>query len=67
MGPLQFVRQYSFLAIAILVAFIWIVLLPKAYGIEVNLTMDEANKALASGRESMEKAEQVEDVFFRSP
>ena len=62
MSTLEFARQNSFLAVILLVIFIWIVPLPPAYGIDVNLTMDEANKALSSGRESMEKAEQVEDV-----
>jgi hypothetical protein len=47
---------------AFVVAFNGLGPLPKAYGIEVNLTMEEANTALASGRESMEKAEQVKDV-----
>jgi len=32
------------------------------YGIDVNLTMEEAKKALAHGRESMEKANDVKDV-----
>lgn len=62
MGSSQSVRQYYLLAIAILVAYNWIGTLPTAYGIDVDLTMEEAEKVLASGRESMEKAEQVKDV-----
>ncbi len=33
-----------------------------AYGIDVKLTMEEANKALAAGREPMEKANTAEEV-----
>ena len=62
MGSSRSVRQYYLLAIAIMVGYLWIGSQPKAYGIDVNLTMEEATKALASGRESMEKAEQVTDV-----
>ena len=62
MGSQRSLRQYYLLAIAFVVAFNWLGPLPKAYGIEVNLTMEEANTALAGGRESMEKAEQVQDV-----
>lgn len=62
MGSPQHKRQYHLLAIAILVAYNWVGILPSAYGIDVDLTMEEANKALTRGRESMEKAEQVEDV-----
>jgi hypothetical protein len=62
MGSPLFGRQHYFMPIVIAVACLWIGTLPKAYGIDVDLTMDEATKALASGRESMEKAEQVQDV-----
>lgn len=62
MGFPRSLQQYYLLAIAILIAWNWCGPLPKVYGIEVDLTMEEANKALASGRESMEKAEEVKDV-----
>ena len=62
MGSPQSIRQYYLLAVAILVTYSWQGPMPNAYGIDVNLTMEEANKALDSGRESMEKAEEVKDV-----
>lgn len=40
----------------------WAITVPQASAIDVKLSMDEANEALAAGRESMEKAEKVEDV-----
>ena len=62
MGSRQFVRQSFYLAISLIVSYLWTLALPMAYAIDVNLTLDQANKALAMGRESMEKAEQVKDV-----
>jgi hypothetical protein len=62
MGSPRSVRQYYLLVIAILVAYNWLGTQPKAFGIDVDITMEEANNALSSGRESMEKAEQVKDV-----
>ena len=62
MGSPQFAPRHYLLAIAFGMAAIWLSPAPKAYGIDVSLTMEEANKALASGRESMEKAEEVKDV-----
>ena len=62
MGSPRSIRQNYLLAIVFLLVYTGLGTLPPAYGIDVNLTMDEAKKALANGRESMEKAEQVKDV-----
>ncbi|MCA9470642.1 MAG: hypothetical protein MRJ96_03885 [Nitrospirales bacterium] len=42
--------------------FTWDSLSRYAYAIDVDLTMEQAKQALSHGRESMEKAENVEDV-----
>ncbi|MDX1411055.1 MAG: hypothetical protein R3351_02780 [Nitrospirales bacterium] len=62
MGSPRSIRRYYLLVITILVAYNWLGTQPEALGIDVDITMEEANKALSSGRESMEKAEQVKDV-----
>ncbi len=62
MGSPRSNRQYYLLVITILVAYNWLGPQPEAFGIDVDITMEEANNALSSGRESMEKAEQVKDV-----
>ena len=62
MGSPRSIRQYYLLAIIILLAYHGVGSLPNAYGIDVDLTMEEAKKALASGRQSMESAEEVKDV-----
>ncbi len=51
------------LSIAIACSFLmWDMNSQQAYAIDIDLTMDQANQALADGRSSMEKAEKVEDV-----
>ncbi|HET8579967.1 MAG TPA: hypothetical protein VFL31_03135 [Nitrospiraceae bacterium] len=40
----------------------WMVAVDRAHGIDVKLTMEEAKKALAAGREPMEKANTPEEV-----
>lgn len=62
MGSIQFVCQSLSLPVFFVVAIIWHFPSSEAYGIDVNLTMEQANKALADGRESMEKAVEVKDV-----
>ena len=62
MGSQRSIRQFYLLIITILVAYNWLGTQPEAFGIDVDITMEEANNALSSGRESMEKAEQVKDV-----
>jgi hypothetical protein len=62
MGSPQHRPLTYLLAIIILGSYNWLGILTNAYGIDVDLTMEEAKTALAGGRESMEKAEQVKDV-----
>ena len=62
MGSLRFVILLIAVPVAVFVGEGWDLTVPKAYAINVKLSMEEANQAMAEGRESMEKAEKVEEV-----
>ena len=62
MGSPQSLQIYFFLSFAFLAGSFWLSTVSNTYAIDVTLTMEEANSALAGGRNSMEKAEEVKDV-----
>ena len=62
MGSLRSVRRFAGVVMFLIGGLVGAITVPQAYAIDVKLSMDEANQALARGRESMEKAEKVEDV-----
>jgi len=55
-------KQVSVLAVVFVLASLGSGIQSVVYGIDVNLTMEQAKKALAHGRESMEQAKDVKDV-----
>ena len=62
MGSLRVVNRLIMTAMFVSCGLAWEMTIPEAHAIDVKLSMDAANDALASGRESMEKAEKVEEV-----
>ena len=62
MGSLRLVILLIAVPALVCVGGVWDLTVPKAFAINVKLSMDEANQAMAEGRESMEKAEKVEEV-----
>ena len=62
MGSLRSVRTFTVVVMFLTGWLAGAITVPQAYAIDVKLSMDEANDALARGRESMEQAEKVEDV-----
>ena len=55
-------KRASLLLLLVLLVLAWSGTVKMVHGIDVNLTIEEAKQDLATGRESMEKAKNVEDV-----
>ena len=58
----QPLRMQMTLWFLVMIGFVWLGGTESVYAIDVNITLEEAQKTMASGRESMEKAQNVNDV-----